>query len=129
MARGNVKMRFRFVVANAVAGPTDGTDIYDENTDYSKDMSLNTAISRCLSFIRRFQSGGIDVEGKVYGIPYGDPSDNPVRAFQGTEADEKIYAHLDTVALGLKQRIRLANQDAAELAAGGSLDADVDPDL
>lgn len=129
MARGTRRLVFRVVITQAAPGTAVGTVLIE--LDYGDDEaprfpSLNSAVSSGLSFVRRYQSAGIDAEAQVYGKVIGADADAPVRALVAGEAAEKLYAHIDTPGKGLLQRIGLANREAAATA---ELDPDIEPDL
>ena len=98
--------------------------------------SLNTAIARGMSFLRRFQANGFDVRLEVLGrvvddnnypgivnlggawdtavfIASGKPLPaTPIRAILDAEVVEQIFARIDTPDKCLTTRIALANRSA-----------------
>ena len=133
MARGTRRVVFRVEVRVASAAATFDGDLLIE-LDYGDDpinaprfRSLNAAVNAALAFVRRYQAVGIDAEARVMGQVVGVDATTPIRALAAGEGDEKVYAALDTVAHGLRQRVSLANSEAS--AAGSNLDDDIFPDV
>lgn len=131
MARGNIKMRFRVEIRAAVdGGGMAGAVLL--NVDYESAPGvynfggLNAAVSSAIAFVNRFQSAGVDAEAYVFGKPMGAAATQPVRALAAPELVEKVYANVDGVSRGMRQRINAAN---AEPGAAQGLDADVFPDI
>lgn len=110
--------------------------------------SLSLAIQRGSSFLRRYQSNGLDCRLEVIGVVIDDanppagvagvgawdavvfpPSGKalpalPLRAMTAAEQAEQIFARIDTPEKGLTTRIHLSNRAAASNALLTTLGGD-----
>ena len=134
MARGTLKVKFRFEVEKVVNGGNDG--LLFEAGEYAgaganpQDNEVvfsgeNDAISKALGWQRKFQSMGVDTTATVYARIIGDEATNPKIPLTGGDggggipdlttnwsgANEQIIAKLDAVPRYIKQRVGLANSE------------------
>lgn len=142
MARGTRKIFYGFTVERVNPGPGGDTELISggfkadpavapasyPNPEY-RISSLNTAISKALAFVRRFQSAGIDSKATVYYAVFGADATNPVRAL-GAGEDGFPNGHrvcdLDVPERSIERAVSLANR---ELDAEGDIDSQMPQDL
>jgi hypothetical protein len=134
MARGTLKLGFRFEVEKVINGGNDPllfeAGEYAGATANPQDNQVvfsgeNDAIAKALGWQRKFQSMGVDTTATVYARILGDEADNPKIPLTGGDGgggipdlttnwrgdNEQIVAKLDAVPRYVKQRVGLANAE------------------
>lgn len=126
---GNIVMNIGYP-PNATPPTSSFLDVQERIT------SLNTAIARGMSFLRRFQANGFDLRLEVLGRVVDDNNfpgitnlggawdttvfqatgkalpNTPIRAMLADEVKEQMFARIDTPDRGLTTRIALSNRSA-----------------
>lgn len=134
---GTNKMYFRIEIKKRVGG-ADGATVFEAgeytgqgailnpaDNGHARFQNLNSAVSKCLAMVRRFDSFDTDVVGLVYGKPIGADDPDTAITLAGDVAGvggnypnvtgDQIYARLDAVPHYLKQRISISNRPATNL--------------
>lgn len=96
------------------------------NPGASRVASQNAMVTQVMSFVRKFQSLGLDCRGTVFYKIFGADATNPVRALGGGEDDETEVMRIDIVEYSVRQKVNLANR---ELSEAGDIDDQLPQDL